>query len=1119
MKKIIIYLLLCCWLLPFTSVFGQTDFVVTGIVTTTSSSSEKLPNVTVTLKGTSRAVQTNKNGHYQIRVNNLNSDVLVFSSVGSKSKEVPVGGRTELNVQLDADALSLTDVVVVGYAQTTRNKTSASVSKLAAEELLNTPNPNPVQAIQGKLAGVSVPIVNGQPGSGANNILIRGGTKLNTYGTGLGTSGGDANKDVDNSNPLVVIDGVFRSLNDINPDDIETFQVMKDAASTAIYGARGANGVIVIKTKSGKFGAKPVFTLNYRRNWETQMRDYNYLSAKDYLTLARTTVKNTSDFKDADKNQLLNVGNFSAGTYTFTQKGQFGNYKYLTALYDNIVAVEGQNYVDNLLANGWEVMDDPINPGTKLLYADNHYQDLLWNTGFTNNYNASVNGGGERANYNVSMGYVDQAGILAGTNYKRYNALGNFGFKVTDNFKLDAMINYQHVIPNYVESYQNDLVRGTRITPLIRIFNDDGTPAFGEVQTTRNRFHTLKYDDVRVNTERIITRLGGDITIIKGLHLRPSVSYVLDDYRNMLFRKSFTGIQANQYPRQKTQNTNNLRQLMVDQVLQYDYSLNNQHHFMALAGFNYTRFTRSIVDISSFRATNDYIYTISEDPITTVDGVPSSNVVPTNYGTSLSETKSASYFGQLTYDYENKYLFGGSLRYDGFSNFAPGNRYAFFPSVSVGWNVHNEKFWNVKYINALKLRGSWGTAGLNDLSLNDTYGNYVAVTYGGASGITRNNLSNPNLKWELTETFDAAFDAAFLQNRITLTVDFYRKLTNDRLADKPLPLEAPFSVIKFNNGTLENKGVEIELGATVLNYKAFTWKTNFTFAFNRTRVIKLPYNGRDKNRQLGGTVYDPGSKSDIEVGGFAEGERPFGLWAFKVEGVFSTDAEAAAWGKQDLMASSNGQTVGKRAGDYIWADLNDDNKIDSRDMVFMGYRSPDKVGGMQHTFTYKNLMLRFAVDYALGHVISNGALARSLGQGRAFNEGAPAEALGNDIWKQPGDVGKKYARFSFADYDYGQRNYIRQESKVGVNNSYGVDVSTMFEKGDFLAFREIYLGYELPKTLVRKAHIAGLNVFASVFNIGYLTKYEGVNPETYSGFDAIGYPRPRQFSMGATVRF
>jgi TonB-linked SusC/RagA family outer membrane protein len=1111
MKKLT-WLLAGCWLMISVTVFGQSNPVVSGTVTTASA--EKLSDVTVTVKGTNKAAVTDKNGHYVLRVNSL-KDTLVFSYIGTQPKEVPVNGQAVVNTTLNAEATSLNDVVVVGYMTQTKNKTAAAVSKLAAEEMVNAPNPNPVQAIQGKLAGVSVPIVNGQPGSGANNILIRGGTKLNDYGTGVGTSGGNANSSVDVSDPLIVVDGVFRpSMNDINPDDIESLQVMKDAASTAVYGARGANGVIVIKTKSGKFGSRPVVTFNYRHNWETMMRDYDYLSAKDYLILARTTVQNTSDA--LQKDNLLNKGGFSAGTTTFTAKGQYSNSINLTALYDNIVAVEGQDYVDNLLTKGWAVMDDPINPGTRLLYADNHYQDLLWNTGQTDNYNASVNGGGENANYNVSLGYVNQGGIFVGTNYKRYNVMGNFGFKVSKNFKLDASVNYQNVVPNYVESYTNDLVRATRITPLIRIFRDDGTPTFGEVTSTRNRFHTLKYDDTRVNTERVISRLAGDVTLAKGLHFKPAVSYIMDDYRYMLFRKAYPGSVQLSTLRQKYETTTNTRQLMVDQILQYDHSFGN-NNLSVLAGFNYTRNQNNVITLGSQRATNDYVYTIEEPTTASVNGQTVTNV--TDLSTSLEDKRSASYFGQFSYDYDSRYLLSGSIRYDGFSYFSPGNKYALFPSVAVGWNVNNESFWHSNLVSALKLRASWGGAGLNDLKVVDTYGGYSGVTYAQNSGIVRSNLANPNLRWETTKTTDLAIDAGFLQNRITLTVDYYNKLTKDRLSSKPLPLEGPFASIVYNNGSLRNRGVEVELSATVLKYKAFTWKTNFSFALNKTVVVELPNNGRAKNRQNGGTVYDPASKSEIEVGGIAEGERPNSLYAFKVEGIFSTDAEAAAWGKKDLMASPAGQTTGKHAGDYIWADLNGDNIIDSRDMVFMGYRTPDKIGGMQNTFTYKSITLRFAMDYALGHVISNGALARSLGQGRAFNEGAPAEALGNDIWKQPGDVGKKYARFSFADYDFGQRNYIRQVTSVGTNNSYGVDVSSMFSKGDFLAFREIYLGYELPKDLVRKTHLGGINVFGSIYNIGYLTKYKGVNPETYSGFDAIGYPRPRQFSLGATARF
>jgi hypothetical protein len=221
MKKILTWLFFGCWLLISAVGFGQTNPIVSGTVSTTSTS-EKLSNVTVTVKGSTRAAITNSKGQFQIRVNSLN-DTLVFSYIGAQSKEVSINGQNVINISLDGEATALTDVVVVGYMTQTRNKTSAAISKLAADEMVNTPNPNPVQALQGKLAGVSVPIVNGQPGSGANNILIRGGTKLNTYGTGVGTSGGKANSNVDNSGPLFVIDGVFRSsMNDINPDDIES---------------------------------------------------------------------------------------------------------------------------------------------------------------------------------------------------------------------------------------------------------------------------------------------------------------------------------------------------------------------------------------------------------------------------------------------------------------------------------------------------------------------------------------------------------------------------------------------------------------------------------------------------------------------------------------------------------------------------------------------------------------------------------------------------------------------------------------------------------------------------------------------------------------------------------
>ncbi|MBB5440725.1 TonB-linked SusC/RagA family outer membrane protein [Pedobacter sp. AK017] len=1115
-KKTFIFLSMLCCLFVATKVTGQNAGLLISGKVSSGTDKETLPGVSIKLKGTTTGTSTDVNGKYSIKLPS-GDGVLIFSYIGHRTKEIAVNGQARLDVVLEPDVSTMDEVLIVGYTQQSRSKTTAAISKLSPDELKNTANPNPVQALQGKIAGVSVPVTTGQPGVGATNIIIRGGTKPNAYGSGLGNNNGSSTGASDANSPLVVVDGVFRSMNDVNPDNIESMQVMKDAASTAIYGARGANGVIVIKTKSGNANGKMSISLNHRTTWETQARDYDYLNAEEYLRLARTTVKNTADA--LDKNNLLNNGGFSAGTKVYTAKGQYGKNINLTALYDNIVSVEGQAYVDNLLSKGWKVMDDPINPGTRLLYADNNYQDMLWNTGLSNNENLGISGGSEKSDYNLSMGYTNQAGVFVGTKYKRYDALGNFGFKAADNFRLDVMLNYQNVMPNYVDAYQNDLVRAVRITPLIRTFKDDGNPMPGELYTVRNRFHTLKYDDTRTSTERLVSRVAGDLTIIKGLHFKPSFSYLIDDYKELFMRK---GTPADEIQpatqRQKTDYTRNSRQLMIDQVLQYDFSLQNAHNFMVLAGVNYTRNTNHIASLGSQRGSNDYIYTIDEPSTTIVNGVVVTNV--TNFGTSIGETRSASAFGQFNYDYKAKYLLTGSLRYDGFSNFTPENKYAFFPSVSVGWNIHKEEFWNLKAVNALKLRASWGTAGLSDLSITDTYGGYTTSSYALGSGILRANLANPNLKWESTATTDLAFDASFFNSRINLTVDYYNKLTKDRLDSKPLPSESPFASITFNNGELRNRGVEIELGAAIVKTRDFNWNTNLSFSYNQQLITKLPANGRLKNRQGGDLVFDPASNALVERGGFAEGERPFPIYAYRVTGVFATDAEAAAWNAKvkDNLASPQGIAVGKRGGDFIFDDVNGDGVIDTKDQVFMGYRNPNKMGGMQNTFTYKNLSLRFTMDYALGHLISNGALARSLGQGRAFNEGAPAIAIGPDIWQNQGDTDKKYARFSFADFDFGQRNYLRNGT-LGNNNGYNSDVSAMFSKGNFLAFREISIAYDIPKKILNKIRASGLNIFATIYNVGYLTAYEGLNPEVYTGFDPGGYPRPRQFLLGATLKF
>ncbi|WP_223834176.1 SusC/RagA family TonB-linked outer membrane protein [Spirosoma profusum] len=1090
---------------------AQTRLQVQGQVT--GGGNEGLPGVSVVVKGTTTGTVTDINGAYTLTVPNPNA-TLVISFIGYVTQEIPLNGRSQLNVALQEDVKALNEVIVVGYAEQSRAKTSASVSKLDNKELQNIPSVSPVQALQGKMAGVSVPVLSGQPGAAAN-IVIRGGTTLNPYGTSTGTGGGDLIGAIQSSNPLVIIDGVFRNFNDVNSDDIESLQVLKDAASTAAYGARGANGVIIIKTKSGKNNAgRGNVTFRYQHGVETQARNYQYLGGRDYLTLARKTWARGLDVFDINT-KLYSAGN-SATTPTYTQKGQYGAAYYTTAYLANLVSVEGQPYVDNLLANGWETIDDPLNLGKTIIFKDNHYQDVVWQTAHTNNYNVAVDGGNERSNYNVSLGYVDQGGVFLGTGYKRFSALANAGFKVSDRFKLDANLSYLWNDNKYVDNTLNQLVRGVRITPLNRIYAEDGKPYLGESVTVRNRLHELYYQDLNANNEQTTFRLAGDLEIAKGLHFRPSASIYINNFQYIFFERFFPGQQVQ---RQKAEQSNQTRQIMTDQILQYDHTFGTKHNLTALAGFNYTRISSFSLVVGGQRSTNDYNTTISGDPQTTsVNGVQQPNFTVNSI---LNVSKTASFFGQVNYDYDGKYLFGASLRYDGFSSFAPNNQYALFPSVSAGWNIHRESFWQVPFINQFKIRSSYGQTGLSNLSYTDTYGGYGARPYGGNGGILRTTLANPNLLWETTETVDAGIDLS-LFNRITLTIDVYNKLTKNRLDNLQLPTESGFTSIPYNVGQLRNRGIEVELGATVLKAGAFTWNTNFSFAFNRQTVVKLPPNGRDKNRINGGAVYDPALGRDIEVGGYAEGERPGGVWAWQSNGIYATDEEAKGAPK-DLVVTSVALGKVKHGGDVNWADLNKDGQIDGKDLVFQGWRVPDKIGGMQNTLNWKGVTLRFTVDYALGHIVSNGALARSMGQARASNEGAPSQALNDDVWQNPGDVGKKYPRFSFGDADFGYRNHLRGASAVGYTQvgleGYSSDNSIYISKGDWLAFREVSISYQVPKAITNRIKTGSVQLNAGVYNLGYLTGYTGLNPEVYKGFDEGGYPRPRQFTIGATIRF
>jgi hypothetical protein len=419
-----------------------------------------------------------------------------------------------------------------------------------------------------------------------------------------------------------------------------------------------------------------------------------------------------------------------------------------------------------------------------------------------------------------------------------------------------------------------------------------------------------------------------------------------------------------------------------------------------------------------------------------------------------------------------------------------------------------------RYMQTFKIRSSWGQAGNNELSIFDTQGQYsTGANYMGEVGILNTRLANNRLVWETTTSLDAGVDMGFLNNRLTVLLDYYNKTTSDRIFSKPLDATSGFSSITSNYGTIRSEGFDIELSGSPVHTKNFSWDVGLTFSFNRSTVVKLPPNSEDKYRIGGNTVFDPGTGSYIKVGGFAEGERYGGRWAYNMIGVYATDADAAD-APRDIEA--NGRV--KKGGDAIWQDVDQNGIIDNRDMVFMGYMRPDRMGGMVNSLKYKNLSMRVVADFAVGHVIDNSFRGRSLGSARNNNM-TLSDVLGDDIWQQQGDIATipRYTVQSDADYNY--KNHLRNSNGLGSGSGYTTNNSLYYSKGDYLALREISMNYKLQAAFLKKVGIGSMDIFGGIHNIGYLTKYDGLMPEIYTGNDQGSYPRPRQINFGARLSF
>ncbi|MCU4164442.1 SusC/RagA family TonB-linked outer membrane protein [Carboxylicivirga caseinilyticus] len=1050
--------------------------LITGVVK--DAGGELLPGVSVYVENTTNGTITGIDGTYQISANANES--LVFSFIGFQTQVIAVGTQQTINVTLVEELKRLDEVVVTGYTTQSRAEMTTSIAKLDTKVLESAPRSNAATALQGTIAGLQVTQTTGQPGS-TPSLVLRGGTSFDGKGT-----------------PLILIDGVPGSFYALNADDIESMEVLKDAASTAVYGARAANGVILVTTKKGKKGKSNVtfrskFTTNKRR--EDPME---YLGAADYVKFNRLGVRAAQDVMGyAWLNQFL-TGAHAAAT---------GN-NATNSIYTTMYLTDDNKYLLNY--DGWQTMDDPLEPGKTLLFQENKMNELFYQESYGQDYSLSFDGGNDKGTYYLGLGMLDDKGLVFGSAFKRYSGTFNASYNISDNFKVSSNIIYAHSNQNLpYDSEYNLFQRTAGLAPTSRIYNNnpDGSLSDEYQPGTYLGFgNPLYYKDkfVRTNLEqRLTASVQMDYKFLNDFTLTVRGSHFTINNSNEAFNKAYLSSGRLNTDRKSSVSHDRMMRNQVTSMLNYKKRINDVHNINALVGFEYFKEKEFEFDAATRLSPTDLIYTMNV-------GSEASGI-PYSYHTGY---EIASVFGQVNYDYDYKYLLGLTFRRDGASRLG-NNKYDFFPGVSVGWNVHNEEFYKdskmKSIVSSLKPRLSYGVNGnIEVLSNFGVFGTYATSNvYDTQAGYVNNRLPLLDLKWERSTTFNIGLDAGFLNNRITLMADYFVRDVKDKLAGLTLPLWTGFSSITTNNGTLRNKGLELQLNADVIKNKDFNWNLGVTYYSVRNYAHKLPANGVDNNRQGGTEIYDAATGETKYVGGLQEGQRVGYdlITAYVFDGVYQTQEDIDEHADRTVEFAYRKDT--RFLGDARWKDLNNDGVINHLDRKVIGRTTPDFVGGMTSNLSYKNFNLFVKTDFAVGHYIINGRRVKGIAQTQG-NQNGPIEI--RDSWT-PENPTSNIPIFTLVDR---QRNHMAAGGDQGsIDNS----SSRMWEKGDYLALREVTLSYNLSGAIANNV-FQNIRLYVTGANLAYFNGFSGSSPEvTSGGIDSGRFPLPRTYTLGLNVTF
>lgn len=1051
----------------------------------TDDTNTPLVGVSVLVQGTMNVSITDLEGNFSLENVSPNAKLEV-SYVGMTSQTISVNGRKTINVVLKEDTEMLGEVVVVGYSTQSRSEMTTSISKLDTKVLKSAPHSNAATALQGTIPGLKVTQTTGQPGS-TPKMQLRGGTSWDGSGS-----------------PLILIDGVPGSFYALNADDIESMEVLKDAASTAIYGARAANGVVLITTKKGKKGHSNISFKARLSSNQHRPDKMKYLSARDYIWHNRLAVKNYTEVtgKTNFDGYLNGVNGFATGNN-------------ITDSYYTVMYKDASN--EKLLSiPGWHSMKDPLDESKTIIYQDNDLSEFIYQNSYSRDYGISIDGGGDKGTYYMSLGYLDDVGLILNSGFKRISGAFNASYNITDALKVSSNIIYAHSNLNKPIANDRDIFsRYSGFPPTGRQFynNPDGTFTDRYHPGSSKGFgNILYYKDKVIATnleQRLTASVQLDYKFLEDFNLTVRGSHFAINNSDEAFDKAYLhNGNLNTQRRASAKQQRTLRNQLTA-LLNYRKSFNEKHNVSSLIG---TEFFEE--NYFGFNAATRFSPT---DLIPTLNAGSEANGVPSSSKTGYSI---ASVFGQINYDYDYKYLLGFTFRYDGTSRLA-NDKYGFFPGISAGWNVHNEDFFKSSKLNnivsKLKPRISYGVNGNIDILSNyGVFGLYgLTSVYDGQTGYANTQLPLLDLKWERSTTLNFGVDLGLFDNRVTLMADYFIRDVNDKLAPLTLPLWTGFSSITTNNGTLQNRGFEMEIKANIIKTKDWNWNVGTSIYTVKNYAKALPNNGNENNRQGGVLIWDEASGKEVWARTLEEGKRVGydEIVAYVFDGVYQTQEQLDAHkGRVVEFATKKDKQF---LGDARWKDLNGDNVINHLDRKVIGRATPSLTGGITSDLSYKNFNLFIKGDFAVGHMILNGRRLKGLAQTQG-NQNGPSEIL--DTWSTK-NAGSNMPRYTFVDP---QRNY----KAGGHDEGQTYDASSlMWEKGDYFALREVTLSYTLPGDLA-KGIFQDARLFFSATNLAYISGYSGSSPEEsnylgkdYWGVDRGRFPLPRTYTIGINVTF